>query len=194
MGSRTQHWKRLVWVARRAASTRCEAAGLARLALILTPCIRTPDIPLEIRNEDHLWRRFRDDPNHLVWDDELGPIPHHEVNSVLQFDEDLSTNWREHLEWHRIGPSWVLGDNPEYTLVGEISVTTARDLDFGVTHSSDGIIPIECSHTSVSWPATEIHPPAKRPDKKTRSRLRSQIARNFKFVLGEVRSQPPAGG
>lgn len=155
--------------------------------------METPEIQLEINSEDHLWRRFRDDPNHLVWHDELGPIPHHEVNSVLQFDEDLSTNWREHLERHRIGPAWVLGENASYTLVGEISVLAARNLDFGVVHSSQGIIPIDCSHTSVSWPASQIRSPAKRPDKRTRSKLRSEIAKNFVFIYGEVKSEPPSG-
>jgi hypothetical protein len=193
LGSRAPHWRRVVWLARRTASVRCRAPGLSRLALIVTPCIETPENPLQIDDGDHLWRRFRDDPNHLVWDDELGPIPHHEVNSVLQFDEDLSTSWREHLEWHHMRPVWVLGENPAYTLVGEISVSAARELDFGITHSSQDIIPIDCAHASVSWPASHIHAPAKRPDKPTRSRLRSQIARNFTFVYGEVKSEPPPG-
>ncbi len=193
LGSQSPHWKRVVWLARRAASARCRTAGFPRLALIFTPCLETPEAPLEILDKDHLWRRFRDDPNHLVWDDELGPIPHHEVSSVLQFDEDLSTNWREHLQRHHMGPVWVLGENPAYTLVGEISVLAARRLKFGVSHSAADIIPIDCSHTSVSWPADKIHPPAKRPDKKTRSRLRSEIAMNFRFIHGEVKSEPPIG-
>ena len=193
MGSRPPRWKRAVWNARRNAGLRCRSAGFPRLALIFTPCIETPEIPLDIPDEDHLLRRFRDDPNHLVWDDELGPIPHHEMNSVLQFDEELSTNWREHLRRHGMGTIWALGDNPAYTLVGEISVSEARKLDFGIIHSAEDIIPIGCSHTSVSWPANQIHPTAKRPDKRTRGRLRSQLARNFKFVHGEVQSEPPAG-
>ncbi len=168
-----------------------ESVGLSRLAIALVPCLR--ETTISIPPEDHLWRRFKDDPNHLTWDDELGPLPHED--KALQFDNDLSTNWREHLEGHRIGPSGVLGcgSKSAYTLVGELAVAQAQLMGFLVTHSPDGKIPIECSHTSVSWPPAEIHPPAKRPDKRARSRLRADMARNFPFVYGEVTTPPPAG-
>ncbi len=168
-----------------------KSTGLSRLALAIVPCLQETVLP--VATEDHLWRRFKDDPNHLTWDDELGPLPHQD--KALQFDEDLSTNWREHLEKHRIGPAEILGCSSKstYTLVGELAVTQAQQLSFVVTHSPEGKIPIECSHTSVSWPPAEIHPPAKRPDRRARSRLRADMARNFTFVYGEVTAPPPDG-
>lgn len=130
----------------------------------------------------------------MIWDDELGPIPHHETSSALQFNKDLSTSWREHLEQHSIGPAGVLGCRKSpYTLVGELSVLAAREMRFAVTHSPTETIPIGCAHASVSWPIEEIRPPAKQPDKRARARLRSQIARGFPIIYGEVTSARPPG-
>lgn len=165
-------------------------AGLSGLALRLMPCVEARNIP----EAHHLIRRFRDDPNHLTWDDELGPVPHHSAGNSLQFDPDLSTSWREHLEEHGIGPAGVLGwRRSPYSLVGQISVWNARQLNFLVKHTPTETIPTGCAHASIDWPPGEIHPPATQPAKAVRSKLRSELARGFPIIYGTVDSLRPPG-
>jgi len=144
-------------------------------------------------DEHHLWRRLIDDPNHIVWDSELGWLPNPRSAISLQMNPDLSMQWREHLRRHNIAPAGILGEDGRYTLAAELLIDDARALRFSVTHSPLGPSPLDCSHTSVDWPMDQTQNPPARPNRDERLRLRYDMSAKFKLVYGNVRTQVPEG-
>jgi len=107
-------------------------------------------------------------------------------------DPDLSTNWREHLLRHRVGPEAVLVGDERYTLVGEALIKEIRDLNFDVRHSPTGSRSPDCSHTSADWPAASVVPPKDEPSPSIRRALKYDLSRQFRFIHGEL--PPPPDG
>src|SRR5271157_6098757 len=121
----------------------------------------------EIPDPDHLWRRFIDDPNHITWDGDR-PIPHPVSDVALHMEKGesgLSAYWREHLEYHGLGPESVLEDNEKYGLVGQLGVGNARRIEMVVRHDPEGAVPVGCAHSAVDWPPRLILKGSTRPDK-----------------------------
>src|SRR5207237_775432 len=122
--------------------------------VIGSPCGEPQTIP-----DDHqVWRRLRDHPDHRTWDDDLQRwlprVGHPET--ALQFDPDLSTSWRQHLEiQHGLDPRAVI-TGTTYSLVYQVDVGSLRALELTVKHTPpdgpEGTRPIGCAHTSAYWP------------------------------------------
>jgi hypothetical protein len=139
----------------------------------------------ELADDDSVWRRQQDHIDYLEWsydDDKWLPTA-----KALQFNPDLSTYWRQHLERvHKNEPEsiFVEGDH-RYTLVYECGVVEIRTLGFGVEHSPEGSTePPECAHTSVNWPNGNM-------DKQRRRELRSPLARALQLVYGTISLTTP---
>lgn len=143
-----------------------------------------------------LCRRFIDDPNHLTWEGDR-PIPHPMSDRAINMEKGragLSTSWREHIERDGLEVSAVLGDDSNYTLVGQIQVGVARGIGMNVYHSPEGSHPIDCAHSSIDWPHGSEAENSDRPPKSERKRLKNELARSFEFVHGNVKSTKPFGG
>jgi hypothetical protein len=112
--------------------------------------------------------------------------------SELQFNPDMSSQWKEHLLRHNLGPESILEGYPSYTLVGEFPVANLRGHHFKVTHSPRDSKPIDCAHTSVNWPPDSIGENRKEPPKGIRNALRRDLTSDFKWVLG-TDAPPPDG-
>jgi hypothetical protein len=162
--------------------------GSSRAGLKVPPCGQT----LEIPDGDHLWRKFMDSANHLIWNHDLGRmVPSH---AALQFDPDLSSDWREHLELvHQQTASAIVGDDSRYTLVGQFPVGRVRKLDFVVTATPNSIQPFGCAHASVDWPPHTVPEHSIEPTRDVRKQLRNELAREASWVLGTPTVGPPAG-
>jgi hypothetical protein len=134
-------------------------------------------------------RRFIDSPNHRIWDADLGRwIPNW---SVLQFDPEMSTYWREHLRMHGHGPSAILSGG--YSLVGELRANTAQAQGFLVRHTPSDETWFECAHVSVYWPPEEIPEGKTIPNKDRRRELRRKLAGEFHWVYGDLPTSGPTG-
>jgi hypothetical protein len=144
----------------------------------------------ELSRSDHLWRKFRNSDNHVWWSDEDEcwlPTP-----AALQFDPELSTQWREHLESHGLGPDSILDVDKGYELVGEWYVSRLEDLNFPVKHTPDLEVPlIGCSHSSVYWPSAEIPPGKAKPNKDARDRIRSDLSYLMRWMHGTITVPKP---
>jgi hypothetical protein len=130
----------------------------------------------------------------LEWDsDNERFIP---AASELKFDDDLSTQSREHLwDIHHLGPEAVLNNDTDYSLVGEWQVDAVRKLKFSVRSSPDLTIdgPLGCSHVSIDWPTDSIIPPAIVPSKTARKKLRADLTREMTWAYGQVKTTRPDG-
>ncbi|NNN20719.1 MAG: hypothetical protein HKL80_01785 [Acidimicrobiales bacterium] len=127
------------------------------------------------------------DSEHLVFDKRLNRYIFHGniLGNMLQFNDDLSTYWREHLtERHNISAEQVLVqvEDERYSLIGEISVEFLRKIQCKVSHGPTNVVPLGCSHTSVSLP-DGIDPNDPR-DKGKRREVRLKINENCFFVHG----------
>jgi hypothetical protein len=146
-----------------------------------------------IPDEDMLWRRFIDDPNHLTWEGDR-PFPHPVSSEQMHMERGehgLSTSWREHLLHHELGPEAVLEGRPKFTLVGEIVVGDTRIIGMNVYHDPTGDLPINCAHTAVDWPTDLIPAGSDRPPSPERKRIKNDLARLFTFIYGVVTSERP---
>lgn len=161
---------------------------LARLhgaALAAIPCGRVGKLP----DQDHLWRRFTNSPNHLTWDADLERwIP---SLSILQFDPEMSTYWREHLRMHGKGASSVLTRG--YTLVGELDIGKIQRQGFPTRQSPNDEPSIGCAHVSIHWPPESVLQGRTQPSKDQRKLLRMRLASEFIWVYGDVPTSGPAG-
>jgi hypothetical protein len=147
--------------------------------------------PEDIPDNDHLLRRFMDSKNHLEWDaDNMRWLP---SAAAMQFDPDLSTSWKEHLEFHGMGPEAVIAGNDRYSLVGEWPVKTLRDSRLVITHSPSSSGPIDCAHTSVDWPPDAIEPGKRRPNGAMRMSVRNSLSVSISWVYGNITIVPPEG-
>lgn len=141
---------------------------------------------------DHLWRQFRDSDDYLVWDyDNQRWLP---SPAALQFDPEMSSSWTEHLSDHKIGPDGILDRNKGYSLVGRWQVAALRKLEFPVEHSPCGNRPIDCAHSSVYWPPDAVGEGKREPSKSLRKQLRSDLAAQMTWVLGDIMTDAPEDG
>lgn len=153
---------------------------------MLLPCGQ----PDQIEDTHWVWRRVRDDLDHLEWDaiDQCWrPRPTHPSNS-LQFDTDgMSTVWADHVRVVHAGePEVVLDSGGPNTLVYELSVGRARLLRFSVTHTPEGASSPDCGHASLDWPT-----PVTRD---VRKELRYELSRAMELVYGAPTQTPPPSG
>jgi hypothetical protein len=146
-----------------------------------------------IPRDNRLLRRFIDDENHITWEGDR-PIPHPLMGNSMQFDPELSTFWREHIEDDGNRIDSVLGRCPEYTLVGEIGVGAALDVPMAVAHDPTDEVPIiGCAHAGVGWSPSTIPAGSHQPTRPEKKRLRAELARGFSFVVGDVHTERPPG-
>lgn len=142
----------------------------------------------QLEDDHHLWRRVKDDPNTLTWvPDEKRWVPSntHPSNSI-QFDPELSTFWREHLEGtHRLTARSITDEVGGYTLAFEMKVEVPRELGACVVHSPTCEKPIDCAHTSVFYPNDM--------DKSQRFIFRQELAHSMFLVSGSCSQVPPPG-
>lgn len=130
--------------------------------------------------------------NHLVWSDELGraiPSP-----AALQFDPDLSADWREHLEVvHYESSTAVLKDDPRYALVGEVPVGVVRSLGFLVHASPHQLSALGCAHASVDWPVAAVPAGRTEPPKSVRRTLKHSLGEQVSWAYGTPAISKPTG-
>lgn len=140
--------------------------------------------PSDLSGADHLWRQFQNSENHLIWDydnERWLPAP-----AALQFNPEMSSQWREHLQAHGLGANVILSIDRGYSLVGEWPVDAIERLKFPVQHTPVGSTPIECAHSSVYWPPETLPDGKIQPTKDIRNLLRGNLADLIKWVCGEI--------
>jgi hypothetical protein len=107
-------------------------------------------------------------------------------------DPDLSACWCQHVRWHHCDVSAVLDADERYTLVGELRISDARSLGFGVRHSPTGQMLLKCAHASVEWPSDKVNPKTGQPGDSVRKALKYDLSRQFRYVHGTL-PPPPEG-
>lgn len=139
----------------------------------------------DINNVQHLWRSVRTSLDSLAWHaDEQRWLP---AGNALQFDDDWSSSWREHLtEVHELAAADAVGT--ARPLMFEVAVREVRALGMAVEHTPEGDRPIECAHTSTWY--QEDH---QRPIKPERARLRNALGSLLTLVHGTITLAPPPG-
>jgi hypothetical protein len=151
-------------------------------------------------NRDQLWRRFIDSKTYWTWDDDVDRwIPN---RHYLKFNPDLSAFWGWHLSLHGLGPESVFGDDPRFSVVGQLSIGDLRKkfdlkvkgldlsaLSFVVRHSPNELTEIGCAHCSVDYPVMAFEKESAISKKDIEKALQTNIARRFSWMIGG----PPIG-
>ncbi len=194
LGARSEYWKDVFWLARRAVGKGLGLAGLPGLALVMVPCGKIIALP----DNDRLWRRFINSKNYWTWDDDLNRyIPN---RHYLKFNPDLSSYWNWHLAMHGLGAESVLEGDDRYTIVGELSIGKMRRRDFIVHHTPRKDTKIGCAHSSVDWPlaiaarsATTLSKEDRKALLEDQKALQTWIAREFSWIYGGSPMAKPDG-
>ncbi len=142
----------------------------------------------QLEDDQHLWRRVKDDPNMLIWNsDEKRWVPSNtNPSNSVQFNPELSTFWREHLEdSHMLTARSIADDELGYTLVFEIMVEVPRKFGATVVHTPTCERPVQCAHTSVFYP-NDLN-------KGQRFIFRQELAHSMFLVSGSCHQVPPPG-
>jgi hypothetical protein len=118
---------------------------------------------LAVFDDDHVWRQARDSEDHYSWhqDDDGNWIARLRVKGLkgsmpgLQFDPDLSVQWREHLDLHGYTPQGLVRAKPNLPLIFEANVGDIRAIRtetlerFYVAYTPMDDEPYGCAHVSV---------------------------------------------
>lgn len=142
---------------------------------------------LTVDDAHHLWRLVKDSEDYLIWDyDKEHWTP--KVNGyALQFNNDLSTYWEEHLiTSHSFSGIQLIKTRDKREVIFRIQVGGIRNLNCNVYHDpTDPYNPPHCGHSLVKMPEGLI--------KTDRKRLKYQIANLMSLSYGEPRiPRPPS--
>jgi hypothetical protein len=142
-------------------------------------------VPEDIDDDQHVWRQLKHDLDTLTWDADANRWLPRVEPPAIQFNDDLSTVWAEHVQTvHGAGPE--LAVRPDYPLTYEALVAHLRTGGGSVEHTPQKIAhPTACAHASVYYP-----PDSNKP---ARKRYRNLVARALMIVHGEVTFPPPPG-
>lgn len=148
------------------------------------------DVAQPLPDFARLWRRAKDDPNHLLWDDETQRFAPATADA-LRFNPELSAAWGDHVESHGVGPKAVVAIAPRFGLVYEIDAAAVRHLGLTPEHKPDDPPepPVKCAHVLISL--AEGAPTD--PDADELIRLRWDLATAMVLIEGRVTLRPPQG-
>lgn len=151
-------------------------------------------MPQVLPDSAHLWRRVKDDKNHLMWDDESHRyIP--ATAEALTFNPALSTAWGEHVQAHGEGPAALVERAPQYRLVFSVQVAMVKKLRLVPEHDPERFPPdppVSCAHVSVYWPESEPGDPRSPLQRSSRKALRFDLASAVELIHGQVYTEPPS--
>ena len=137
---------------------------------------------------DHsVWRTVRDDENWLIWSEELQRPLLRIRGPGVNFDPDLSTTWKEHMEdIHGLAAAFLIELPPGRSLVYEARVEDLLGLGLEHSHTPTNPKPPGCAHLFFFRPSTVTTKPEK-------YRLELDIAMRMTLVSGIIHSmsRPP---
>lgn len=138
-----------------------------------------------VPGEHHVLRLSKDDPDYLVWSAELGRWLLKVPGTAIQFNQDLSTFWCEHLsEIHEAGAESILEPPPGRTLAFRANIAEMLALGLTIRHTPTASTAPACAHASFDRPAL---------NKPARTALSLDISMLMSCVAGTITQPPPSG-
>lgn len=157
---------------------------------------------LAVHDGDHVLRQASNSEDHYEWyrDSNGNWVPRLRIKGLkgkagavgLQFDPDLSVQWKEHLRLHSRGPEDLVRAKPGSPLVFEASVGDVRRLRaegqyrFYVAYTPTDDEPFGCAHVSVLLLLRESQ-------KAARDSLRTDLSELLELVHGTPTVPLPEG-